>query len=104
MRDAGIQQRRQTPEVGCAFAILAINTALIGLATASFTQGPYSSHEQELWYRYGSLAFLMGGVVAPAVALFAGRKSRIVIGGSVAWMAMTLIAFIYYVGLSSGGV
>jgi hypothetical protein len=103
MQQDETQQKGDRPATGCALAILAVNTALIGLATASFTQGPYYSHEQELWYRYGSLGFLMVGVVIPAVALFAGRRSGLVVGASVAWMAMTLFAFIYYAMMSGGG-
>lgn len=89
---------------GCALAVLGVNTLLIGLVTASFTQGPYSSEEQELWYRYGSLAFFVVGSILPAIALFAGRQSRWVLGASVAWMAATFVAFVWYVMMSGGGV
>jgi hypothetical protein len=41
--------------IGCSWALLALNTLFMGLLTASFVQGPYSSSQQELWYRYGSL-------------------------------------------------
>ena len=104
MKQDETQHRGERPATGCALAALAVNTVLIGLATASFTQGPYSSHHQELWYRYGALGFFVAGVIVPGVALFAGRRSRVVIGGSIAWMAITLIAFIYYAMMSSGGV
>lgn len=104
MQQDETQQGGDRPATGCALTILAVNTALIGLAAATFMQGPYSSDEQERWYWYGSLGFFMTGVVAPAVALFAGRRSRTVVGASIVWMAITLLAFIYYVMMSGGGV
>ena len=104
MQDGETQQRKSRPPGGCAVAMLAINTALIGLLTASMTQGPYSSHEQEIWYRYGSLGFFVAGSVLPAIALFAGRRSRWVTVASIAWMAAILLAFLWYAMMSSGGV
>jgi hypothetical protein len=92
------------PRMGCALAMLGVNTVLIGLATVSFTQGPYSSREQEFWYRYGSLAFFVAGSILPGIALFADRRSRVVIGASIAWMAATFLAFVRYAMMSSGGV
>ena len=65
--------------VGCAWTLLALNTVLIGLLMTSMVQGPYSSGEQELWYRYGSLGFFLAGAVVPAIALFALRRSRVLI-------------------------
>jgi hypothetical protein len=32
--------------IGCAWALLGVNTVLMGLLAASFVQGPYSSSEQ----------------------------------------------------------
>ena len=90
--------------VGCAWALLGINTVLIGLLTASFVQGPYSSGEQELWYRYGSLGFLLAGVVLPAIGLFTARRQRWVIITSTVWMLITLLSFAWFVMMSSGGV
>lgn len=90
--------------IGCALTTLAANTLLIGLVTASFTQGPYSSEEQELWYRYGSLAFFVGGSILPGAALFTWRHSRWVLGACVAWMSATFVAFVWYVMMSGGGV
>ncbi len=102
MQDDDTHNRKS--DFGCASAILGVNTVLIGLATASFTRGPYYSHEQELWYRYGSLAFFMAGSVLPAIALLAGRRSHWVIVASIAWMVATLLAFVWYAAMSSGGV
>jgi hypothetical protein len=98
------KQKPDKAASGCALTVLVVNAALIGVLTASFTQGPYSSPEQELWYRYGSLGFFIAGVTVPAIVLFAGRKSRVVVGASVAWMSATLVAFLYYATMSGGGV
>ena len=90
--------------IGCAWALLGLNTVLIGLLTASFVQGPYSSGEQELWYRYGSLGFFLAGVVLPAIALFVARRSRWVVIASSAWMLIALFGFVWFGMMSSGGV
>lgn len=100
--EAGEQSRAEG--TGCAWVLLAINTTIIGLLTASFVQGPFSSDEQELWYRYGSLAFFLAGSVVPAIAMFATRRSRMVIVASTAWMLITLLAFVWFAMMSSGGV
>jgi hypothetical protein len=89
---------------GCAWALVGINTMLMGLLAASFVQGPYSSSEQELWYRYGSLGFFLAGAALPAIALFAGRRSRRVVVASTAWMLMLLLAFAWFAMMSGGGV
>lgn len=73
---------------GCVWSMLGVNAVIIGLLTLSYTQGPYSSWEQELWYRYGSLAFLSGGVILPAIAMLLGAsRSRKMMGLLVALMA-----------------
>ena len=93
------------PAAGCVWAMLATNTLIIGLVALSFGQGPYSSHGQELWYRYGSLGFLLGGAVLPAIALLLGAsRSRGMMGALAAWMAATFVAFCGYVFMSGGGV
>jgi hypothetical protein len=90
-------------DIGCAWALLAVNAVLMALCAASFVQGPYSSREQELWYRYGSLGFLLAGAALPAIALFAGRRSRWVVIVSTAWMFAVLLAFAWFVMMSGGG-
>ena len=81
------------------------NTVILGLTAVSFNQGPYSSPEQELWYRYGSLGFLLIGVAFPTVALILGaRRSRWTTVALTLWMYATLIAFLVYAFYSSGGV
>jgi hypothetical protein len=104
MQNVEKQEETDRAGIGCALAVLGVNTLLIGLVTASFIQGPYSSEGQELWYRYGSLAFFIAGSVLPAITLYGGRQSRLVLVGSVLWMAATFTAFVWYVMLSGGGV
>jgi hypothetical protein len=85
--------------------MLGINALLIGLAALSFSQGPYSSTEQELWYRYGSLGFLLGGAIIPAIALLSGaRRSALAITLLTAWMFAALFGFLIYAFYSGGGV
>lgn len=102
MEEAG--SKNQGQGVGCAWFLLAINTVLIGLLTASFVQGPYSSVEQEFWYRYCSIAFFSAGSVLPAIALFILRRSRAVIAASTTWMLIVLLAFAWFAMMSRGGV
>lgn len=91
--------------VGCVSAMLGINAILIGLLALSFSHRPYSSHEQELWYRYGSLGFLLVGVIIPGAAFWFGalRSQRAIVGLFI-WMIATLIACLIYALLSGGGV
>ena len=92
------------PHLGCAWMLLGFNTLLLGFAAASFMQGPYSSREQELWYRYGSLAFFVAGSILPGIVLFVARSSRILVIASIVVMAVILFAFVNYAMLSGGGV
>ncbi|MGB3167322.1 MAG: hypothetical protein WBA68_11160 [Alteraurantiacibacter sp.] len=101
-KDAGEQNR--VDGIGCAWFLLGVNALLMGLLAASFGQGPYSSAEQELWYRYGSLSFFVAGAVLPAVALFAFRRLRWVVLASTAWMLAVLLAFVWFAMMSGGGV
>lgn len=89
---------------GCSWTILIVNIVIIGFFTASMAQGPYSSREQELWYRYGSLGFLISGVVLPAAVLFVIRRSRATVGLLTAWMAAILLGFTWFLAMSGGGV
>jgi len=88
--------------IGCVVIALAINGLLMGLAALSFARGAYSSAGQELWYRYGSIAFFTTGFVLPAVVVFY-RRSTSVLLITLSWLFANLIAFVAYVGLSSGG-
>jgi hypothetical protein len=89
--------------VGCAWALLAINAVLMGLCAVSFVRGPYSSIEQELWYRYGSLGFLLAGAALPAFALFRGRP-RWLVYSTAPWMMISLLGFAGWIMMSGGGV
>lgn len=84
--------------------MLVISALVIGMAVAAFVQGPYSNREQELWYRYGSLGFLVAGVILPAITLYKFRRTRHVLASIVVWLAVILPGFIWYLMLSSGGV
>lgn len=101
-QDASEQKRVEG--IGCAWALLALNAVLMGLLCVSFVQGPYSSFEQELWYRYGSLGFVLAGAVLPAIALLKARHSRWVVTISTAWMLALLLAFVWFAMMSGGGV
>lgn len=90
--------------LGCAWVLAAINLAIMGLVAISFSQGPYSSFEQELWYRWRSLGFVVIGAMAPTVALWLGRKSAKVVVVSMIWLASAFVLFIGYLMMSGGGV
>ena len=90
--------------IGCTWLLLGVNALLTSLLVVSFGKGPYSSAEQELWYRYGSLSFFVAGAVLPAVALFAFRRSRWFVLASTAWMLAVLLAFVWFAMMSGGGV
>jgi hypothetical protein len=82
-----------------------MNALIMGLFALSFSQGPYSSRGQELWYRYGSLGFLLGGAIIPAIALLSGaRRPAWLTTSLTTWMFLALFAFLFYAMLSSGGV
>jgi hypothetical protein len=97
-------EQNRVEGIGCAWALLGVNAVLMGLLAATFMQGPYSSTEQELWYRYGSLGFFLAGAALPAIALFAGRRSRWVVIASTTWMLTLLLAFAWFAMMSGGGV
>lgn len=85
--------------------VLGINALLIGLLAFSFAWGPYSSPQQELWYRYGSIGFLLAGAVLPATALWLGAmRSQRAIVAIIVWMIAVLAACVVYAFLSGGGV
>jgi hypothetical protein len=90
---------------GCVWGLLAFNAVTIGCLALAFAQGPYSSWEQELWYRYGSIGFVVVGAIIPAVAMFFGaRRSGTMLGITAAWLAVTFLGFCYYALMSGGGV
>jgi hypothetical protein len=93
-------------EIGCTGALFAINALLIGLFALVFgTYRGFSSFEQELWYRYGSLGFLFAGVGIPFLALALGaRRSGAGLMWVSIWMVLVLAGFLFYAAFSSGGV
>jgi hypothetical protein len=96
-------EQNRVEGIGCAWTVLGVNGVLMGLLAASSVQGPYSSSEQELWYRYGSLGFFFAGAALPAIALFAARRSRWIVIASTVWMLMLLLAFAWFAMMSGGG-
>lgn len=91
--------------IGCVIALIALNALLMGLLVSAFAFGQYSSVGQEIWYRYGSLGFLFGGAIMPAVALALGaRRSPVFMLILMPWMLVALFAFCVYAMMSGGGV
>jgi hypothetical protein len=91
--------------IGCAVIATGINFTLMGLLALSFSRGPYSSLQQEHWYRFGSLAFLLAGAILPAVALILGAgRSTLLRYALYLWLLAAILAWCYYVFMSSGGV
>ena len=91
--------------LGCAVVALGINALLMGLVAISFAQGPYSSPQQEIWYRYGSIGLLLCGAILPAIALLLGaRRSYLATNLLTVWMIAALVAWLVYVFNSGGGV
>ena len=97
-------EQRRVEGIGCSWALLAFNAVSMGLLAVSFGRGPYASAQQELWYRYGSLAFLLAGAVVPAIALLAGRRSFWIAAVATVWMFLTLLASAWFALMSGGGV
>lgn len=85
--------------------VLGVNALLTGLLALSFSHGPYSSREQEIWYRYGSVALMLAGAIFPALAASLGAlRSQWAVVALIMWMLATLAVTIVYAVLSGGGV
>ena len=52
-----------------------INSVIFGLVALAFARGPYSSFEQELWCRWGSLGLLFAAGLIPALIAFRWRQA-----------------------------
>ncbi len=101
--DVGLNNKRKG--LGCAMTLAGVNTLLMGLLALGFATGPYSSQDQEIWYRYGSLGFLLGGAILPAAALLSGaRRSPALIIALTVWMLAALVSWAAYAFNSGGGV
>jgi len=85
--------------------MLCFNALIMGPTALSFSQGPYSSWEQELGYRYYSIGFLLGGAILPAIALLTvARRWAWATAVLTAWMLTAFVAFLGYMMLAGGGV
>src|SRR5262245_31745655 len=103
MTDEATKENRSG--AGCAWSILCFNALIMGLTALTFSQGPYSSWEQELGYRYYSIGFLLGGAILPAVALLSLARRWTWISAVLAvWMLAVFVAFLGYLMLAGGGV
>ncbi|HEX8124597.1 MAG TPA: hypothetical protein VF548_03360 [Allosphingosinicella sp.] len=84
--------------------MVSFNALVMGVVALGFASGPYSSFGQELWYRYGSLGFLTGGALLPALALiFAPRRLPWMVSTIIAWTVMAFLGFAYYALMAGGG-
>lgn len=99
-----VDTQNRVEGIGCSWALVGLNGVLMGMFAVSFVRGPFSSSGQEFWYRYGSLAFFAGGVVLPAIILFAARRSRLAVIAVTVWMLTVLLAFAWFATNSGGGV
>jgi len=101
----GETDERKAEGFGCAVTVIALNALLMSLLASSFARGPYSSWGQEVWYRYGSLGFLLFGAIFPALALAAGaQRSRRLVIALTAWTLTALFFCFSYALMSGGGV
>jgi len=89
---------------GCAVTLACFNVAAMGLLASNFAPGPFSSAGQELWYRYGSIGFLLLGAIIPAGTLFFGaRRYPAVIAVATLCMFAIWLPFAGYLIMSGGG-
>ena len=92
-------------DIGCATVFVVVNGLFTGLVALSFGTGPYSSWNQELYYRYASMALFIFGAILPGIMLFVyGRRSAWAAKASVVWMFVVMVGFFSYVLTSGGGV
>lgn len=91
--------------LGCLGIIGCFNLVLMGLLASTFAVGPYASVRQEIWYRGGSISFVMFGAVLPmAAALVFARRSPKWASALALWMFAALLAFVGYAFMSGGGI
>ena len=85
--------------------LVTINAVVMGLLALSMVRGPFSSFQQELWYRYGSLTFFFLGVVLPVLAIvfFRAKVRRFAVVSNV-WLVAIMIGFFGYLMSFGGGV
>ena len=91
--------------LGCTVALTTINASVMGMLALSFAKGSYSSPEQEHWYRYGSLGFLLIGVFLPLLAILSRRdRSKRFVENVNVWMVCALVGCFVYAYRSGGGI
>ncbi|HEX7694373.1 MAG TPA: hypothetical protein VF409_07775 [Sphingomonas sp.] len=95
----------QDSGIGCVIALIALNALVMGFLVLGFAFGSYSSFGQEVWYRYGSLGFLICGAILPAAVLvLRARRSPGMMLLMISWLFFTLVACVAYAMMSGGGV
>lgn len=93
------------PGWGCATTLGVFNISVIGIITVPLAIRGYASSEQALWYRYGSLAFLLVGALTPMAVLLAyGRRSPRAVVAVTMWMIVALLLWTGWLLNSGGGV
>ena len=86
-------------------ALIALNALVMGFLVLGFAFGSYSSFGQEVWYRYGSLGFLICGAILPAAVLvLRARRSPGMMLLMISWLFFTLVACVAYAMMSGGGI
>ena len=90
--------------LGCVLILVVVNLLSMGAIATSFSQGPYSSLQQEIWYRYVALGFFILGAVLPTVTLLLFRRRQEWFGTLVIWMLSALLFFGIYLFNSGGGI
>jgi hypothetical protein len=99
------EQALRTGGIGCATLLAGFNVVAMGLVVATFAVGPYSSASQEVWYRYGSIAFFCAGAILPGIVLtFFRRRSLVILKAVAIWEFAVLLAFMSYLFMSGGGI
>jgi hypothetical protein len=98
--------KNRDPGIGCLWTILGLNMLLMGLFALSSIWGPYSTTEQEFWYRWVPLGFLLAGAVLPGIGLAVARKpiGPGAISAAIIWLLIALVAFTGFAMMSGGGV
>ena len=98
-----VERSTKTTGIGFAGTLASINIVVMGSVTWMFAFGPYLSATKEIWYRYGSIAFLFLGAILPTAALsLIARRFPILVIILTLWMCVALLAFLIYMSISGG--
>lgn len=99
------EAQRARPLFAITIGMMLTTALLTGVAALSLGQGPYSSLGQEIWYRFGSIGFVVAGAGIPAAALWLGaRRSIYAMLALLLWMVLVLCGWLFYLMMSGGGV